>query len=199
MSLETYSGLKASVANWLNRTDLATEIPDFIALVESRLAHELRIPSIEKTAYIITDIHGRATIPADFLEIKDVFFNDKPVDRVSLGFLTSQTAGSGTPTIFAREANEFEFHPIPVISETAKLKVIYYYQVPALSDSASTNDLLKTVPELYLYGALSEAAKFLGADATRWETGYQTAYGRVVAHTRQAEVSGTTQLVLSGY
>ena len=70
MSLETYSGLKASVANWLNRTDLATEIPDFIALVESRLAHELRIPSIEKTAYIITDIHGRATIPADFLEIK---------------------------------------------------------------------------------------------------------------------------------
>jgi hypothetical protein len=199
MSMETYSGLKASIANWLNRTDLSAEIPDFIALVESRLAHELRIPSIEKTAYIITDTHGRATIPADFLEIKDVFFNDKPVDRVSLGLLSSQTVNSGIPTIFAREANEFRFHPIPTISVNDKLKVIYYYKVPPLSDTAPTNDLLKTVPELYLYGALSEAAKFLGADDSRWEAGYQTAYGRVVSHTRQAEVSGTTQLVLSGY
>ena len=39
MSLANYDGLKASVANWLNRTDLLTEIPDFIELAENRIFH----------------------------------------------------------------------------------------------------------------------------------------------------------------
>lgn len=199
MSMETYSGLKAAIANWLNRTDLATEIPDFIELVESRLSHELRIPTIEKTAYVITDTAGRATLPADFLEIKDAFFNGVPLDRISLTLISSQQNASGTPTCFAREANEFLFYPTPTLSATDKLKVIYYYKVPALSDTAASNDLLKTAPELYLYGALSEAAKFLGADDGRWESGYQAAFGRLMTHTRNAEVSGSSQYVSSGY
>ena len=49
MSLANYSGLKASVANWLNRTDLTAEIVDFIELAENRISHELRIPAMEKT------------------------------------------------------------------------------------------------------------------------------------------------------
>ena len=58
MSLTTYSGLKASIANWLNRTDLAAEIPDFIALAEDRLSQEVRIPTIEKTISVILDSNG---------------------------------------------------------------------------------------------------------------------------------------------
>ena len=32
MALTTYTELKASVADWLNRTDLTNVIPDFISL-----------------------------------------------------------------------------------------------------------------------------------------------------------------------
>ena len=51
MSMTTYDGLKASIANWLNRTDLATEIPDFIELAENRIFHEVRVPTNEKQFY----------------------------------------------------------------------------------------------------------------------------------------------------
>ena len=41
MALTTYTELKTSVGDWLNRTDLTTVIPDFIALAEAqRLLHD---------------------------------------------------------------------------------------------------------------------------------------------------------------
>ena len=199
MSIASYSELKIAVANWLNRTDLSAEIPDFISLTESRLAHELRIPTIEKVAYIVPDNAGYATLPPDFLEIKDIFYNGTPVSRISLSMIHCQPTQSGTPTSFAREANELLFHPTPTMSATDKMLVIYYYQVPDLSIIAPTNDLLKSVPELYLYGSLSEAAAFLGSDQGRWEQGYQAAFSRATQHARVAEISGATPYVANGY
>ena len=35
MALTTFAGLKSSIADWLNRSDLTTQIPDFIALAEA--------------------------------------------------------------------------------------------------------------------------------------------------------------------
>ena len=37
MALDTYTGLKASVADFLNRGDLASAIPDFITLAEAQM------------------------------------------------------------------------------------------------------------------------------------------------------------------
>lgn len=199
MSLETYSGLKAAIANWLNRTDLTNEIPDFIRLTESRIAQELRIPTLEKIAYVIPDSEGYATIPSDFLEMKDVFYNSRPLDRISLTMLHSQIAQSGIPTSFAREGREFVFYPTPTLLATDKIKAIYYQSVEALSDSATTNILLQTVPELYLFGALTEAARFLNSDQTRWEMSYQAAFLRIMDHAKSAETAGGTLTMQNGY
>ena len=78
MSITNYSGLKASIANWLNRTDLTSEIPDFIELAENRIFHDVRVPTNEKTVLLTLSSDGYATIPSDFLEVKDVFFNYNP-------------------------------------------------------------------------------------------------------------------------
>jgi len=44
MALSTYTELKTSIANWLNRSDLTDEISDdFIKLVESEYNSKLRI------------------------------------------------------------------------------------------------------------------------------------------------------------
>ena len=198
MSLSTYAELKSSVANWLNRTDLTTEIPDFIKLAETRIAHEVRLPTIEKTASMTLNAQGAVAIPADFLELIDVFYNDKPLDRISLTQLRGLTPRSGVPVCFARDGKELVFFPTPA-TQTDTLVVKYYYQVPDLNDSATTNDLFATIPEMYLFGALSEAATFLGADNGRWEQSYQTAFNRAVAHNRSAEVAGSTPQVQSGY
>ena len=199
MSLTTYDGLKASIANWLNRTDLTSEIPDFIALAEDRLSQEVRVPTIEKTAAVILDANGAVTIPADFLELKYAFYNENPLERVSLTELRGYVKTSGDPVIFAREARQFVFQPIPTMTATDRLIFIYYKDVPALSALAPTNELLEMAPQLYLYSSLVEASNFLGSDPSRWETSYQSALSRLLLHARSAEFAGSTPQILSGY
>ena len=43
MALANYADLTASVANWLNRTDLTAIIPDFVAMAESDISRDLRL------------------------------------------------------------------------------------------------------------------------------------------------------------
>tara|TARA_B110000285_G_scaffold113059_1_gene128326 strand:+ start:229 stop:828 length:600 start_codon:yes stop_codon:yes gene_type:complete len=199
MSLTTYDGLKNSIANWLNRTDLTSEIPDFIALAEDRLSQEVRVPTIEKTAAVILDANGAVTIPADFLELKYAFYNENPLERVSLTELRGYVKTSGDPVIFAREARQFVFQPIPTMTATDRLIFIYYKDVPALSALAPTNELLEMAPQLYLYSSLVEASNFLGSDPSRWETSYQSALSRLLLHARSAEFAGSTPQISSGY
>ena len=199
MSLTTYEGLKSSLANWLNRTDLTTEIPDFISLAEDRLSQEVRIPTIEKTISITLDSNGAFDIPADFLELKYAFYNNNPLQRVSLNELRDFASTSGSPEIFAREARKFIFQPIPTMTTTDKLNLIYYKNVPVLSALNPTNELLEMGPQLYLYGSLVEASNFLGSDPSRWETSYQSALSRLLLHARTAEFAGSTPQILSGY
>lgn len=199
MSLATYAELKSSVANWLNRTDLTAEIPDFIKLAESRIAHEVRLTVNEKTASLTSNAQGAVAIPADLLELIDVFYNDKPIDRVSLTYLRGLSPQSGTPACFAREGNQIVFFPTPTMQASDTLIINYFYRVSDLSDSATTNDLFANIPEMYLFGALSEAATFLDADSARWEQSYQAAFNRAVADDRAAEVAGSSAQVQSGY
>ena len=42
MALTTYNELKTSLADWLNRQDLTSTIPDFISLAEAQIERQLR-------------------------------------------------------------------------------------------------------------------------------------------------------------
>lgn len=199
MSLTTYDGLKASIANWLNRSDLSAEIPDFIELAENRIFHEVRIPTLEKTILLTLSVDGYATLPSDFLESKDVFWNYDPLQRVSLSDIHSKMDSSGVPSCFARETYRLKFYPTPTVGASDEVRMIYYYDSGRLTDADPTNVLLSTAPELYLYGALAEAANFLGSDGQKWEAGYQQAYARLLKHSRDSEFAGSTPLINSGY
>ena len=67
MALSTYTELKASVANFLNRSDLTTEIQDdFIKLTEADFNAKLRIRQMEQ----IDDVTINAetvTVPSGFI------------------------------------------------------------------------------------------------------------------------------------
>lgn len=199
MSMTTYDGLKASIANWLNRTDLTAEIPDFIELAENRIFHEVRVPTNEKTVLLTVSADGYATLPSDFLELKDVFFNYEPLKRVSLSELYGYTPQAGKPAMFARETYRLKFFPTPTVGASDEMRMIYYYDVGRLNSTDTSNVMLSLSPELYLYGALVEAANFLGSDAQKWEVGYQQAYSRLTKHARDSEFSGATSQVNSGY
>ena len=42
MALSNYTGLKASIADFLNRDDLTAVIPDFITLAEAQINRDVR-------------------------------------------------------------------------------------------------------------------------------------------------------------
>ena len=200
MSLTTYDELKASVADWLNREDLSSVIPDFIELAENRIFHELRSPYNEKTIDLNLSIDGYAILPSDYLEAKDVFWNYNPLSRISLTQLHSYVPVSGqSPEHFAREAHRLILFPIPTVLDTDKIRMIYYYDPGRLTSTATSNVVFTGAPELYLYATLAEASTYMGSDSSRWEQGYQNAAGRIMQHAKTAEYSGSTATIQSGY
>ena len=73
MSLSTYSELKTSVANYLNRDDLTSLIPTFIQLTETRLNRELRVRAnmvrAETTTTASTAFYN---LPSDLIELRNI-------------------------------------------------------------------------------------------------------------------------------
>ena len=83
MALNTYSGLQASIANFLARSDLGTEIIDFIALAESEINRELRIRPMETTISFTIDAETEA-LPTGFLGVRSFLLMVLKNNRYSL-------------------------------------------------------------------------------------------------------------------
>jgi hypothetical protein len=169
MAFTNYTDLKASVADYLARTDLTTQIPDFITLAENRLRRDLRLRQMIKVVTAPTTA-GDSTValPSDFLEMRDIHIESNPIQTViyqnpSNFFRNSNVTTSGMPSYYTVTGSEFQFAPIPDSAYT--LKMIYYAAPTYLSSSVSSNVFLATCPDLLLYASLGEAEPYLMNDA----------------------------------
>ena len=166
MSIGTYTELQSAVAAWLDRSDLTSRIPEFVAIAEARIARKLRIREME-TESDVTLVGGTRTaaVPTGFREVRRVYLNSSPVSE--LQYMTPQdywvrhtSVSTGRPVVFTVEGANFLFGPIPDSSYTAK--VLHYKALDALSSSAHA--VFTANPDVYLYGALLAAAPFLHND-----------------------------------
>ena len=189
MALATYSDLKTSVANYLARSDLTSQIPDFINFAEIRLRRELRIRQMLKVA-TTTTTGGDSTVglPSDFLELRDIFFVNDPA--ITLMYLTpstftrnARTTESGQPVNYTILTDEFQFAPIP--DTTYTIQMLYYAAPTFLSDSVATNVFLSNAPDALLYAALGEAEPYLMNDA-RIQT-WAALYNRAVSSLNESD------------
>jgi len=171
MALTTYTELKASLADWLNRTDLTSAIADFISLAEAQMERQLRTRQmIVRANATFAAAAEYGTVPDDFLETKSIKLDTNPV--TSLSFQTIEAMdqlsnttylSSGKPLYFTVVGNQFRLLPIPDGEYTAEL--VYYAKLTKLSSTVATNFLLTQAPDVYLYGALLQAAPYLQDDA----------------------------------
>lgn len=205
MSIATYTELKTAVADWLNRDDVSdARLSDFVSFAENHIFHKLRVPTMERVVLLDTDSEGKAYIPADFLEAKDVFFNDQPLERISLTDLMARGAHAGKPYYFAREGGYLTFWPNPGDNTETddEIRVIYYAEPERLSATNADNSIFLLSPDLYLYGALVEGGVYLGMvddKVGRWKAKFEELMTRLTEHARQAETSGSTATIKSGY
>ena len=87
MALTTYAELKTSIADFLNRDDLTSAIPDFITLAEADMQRRVKHWRQEKRSTAELDTQYSA-IPADFLEAIRFYItsNDSsPLELIKIG------------------------------------------------------------------------------------------------------------------
>ena len=169
MAITNYSDLNTTVANYLARTDLTAQIPDFIRLAEVRLRRDLRIRQMLKSVTTTTTgSDDTVSLPIDFLQLRDLFVVTNPIRDLeyvtpSVFSRNGRVTESGLPVFYTIIANEFKFAPIPDTNYT--LRMLYYAAPEYLTDTNQSNVFLATCPDLLLYGALIEAEPYLMNDA----------------------------------
>lgn len=178
MAISTYAELKTAVANWLNRSDLTTYIPDLIMLGEGRIYRDLRIRTMESSINSAI-ASGVVAIPSDYVELKYAYVDGSPVQYLSR--MNAQSliekyptrSSDGKPTKIATDSGNFIFGPYPDSAYT--IKGTYYKRLTALSDSNTTNWFTTNAPGILLFAALSEAEPFLKNDerTALWQAKYE--------------------------
>lgn len=167
MAITTYSELKTAIANWLNRDDLTSTIPDFIALAEAQMNRSVRHRKMVTRSDATLDTPYFA-VPGDWLQTIRFQLNTNPV--TPLLFVTPEQAleesmvysAGQQPLFYTTIGEQFQVVPTPDTSYDAEL--LYYAKIPALSDSNTTNWLLTESPDIYLYGSLVQSAPYLKED-----------------------------------
>ena len=178
MALGNNTELKAAIADWINRSDLTTQIIDFITLAESRMVDDLKETTIlTKVTDITTDANFK-DLPANYKGTISAYLDTDP--KQTLDYKTPDqfdliyaSSTAGKPKCYTLRDNDIYFAPLPDSSYTCKLT---HYARPDIATD-TTNELLTNSPNLYLWGALVEAASFLNDDKreAKFERKYQTA------------------------
>jgi hypothetical protein len=184
----TYSGLVSSVGSWLNRSDLGTRIPDFIALLEARLNRLLRVPDMEQTTELVAA--AEIDLPADFLSVRALYLDADPrseLEPVSLGTLRTKYAcqTTGRPECYAISGSSIILGPAP--DDDYALQLTYFAAIDGLASDNETNWLIANHPDVYLYGTLTMAEAFIWDDPRigLWKAALDEALDELMAHGRK--------------
>jgi hypothetical protein len=197
MALDTFSGLKTTIADYLNRDDLTSAIPSFITLAEAKFNRKLRVRQMVKRATATLDTQYFA-FPSDFLQAKEFQLNTNPITYLQYVTQNQGDYGSannyiaaGKPQFYTIIGTQIQVIPTPDTGYTGELT--YYGKIPALSDSNTSNWLLAYAPDLYLYGALLEATPYLKDDERLavWSTLYANSLGDIEIADQRASVAST--------
>ena len=192
MALATYTELKTSVANYLNRDDLTSVIPDFISLTENRMNRDLRVRAnmIRSTT---TTTSGTAfyNLPSDLIELRNITFNTGS-QIYALAYLSPESGSreygsivSGSPRAYTNLGKNIQLYPAPDGEYT--IGINYFQQLTPLSNTVSTNNILDTFPDLYLYGSCLEGATYLN-DSDQLQR-FAGLYQKALTDVRDAEDS----------
>lgn len=177
MSITTYSELQTALTNWSGRADLSSRIPEFIALAEAKMNRRLRVKDmVTKTTFSITGEY--VAVPTSFGGVKTFYLNTNPTAILQFmpdQQMTSEYAGQvGVPIKYSVQGGNFRFGPPPDATYSSTL--VYYLQVPALSGSNTTNWMLTSHPDAYMYGGMAELSGFI-QDAQSAQAWAQAMYG----------------------
>jgi hypothetical protein len=179
MAITTYAELQTALGNWLNRSDLTSRYPEFIALAEPGIRRTLRSTTDRSTGTLVAGTET-LTLPTGAKSVVSLVLTDetftfplRPVTPNQLARL--HRAGTGRPAAFAVVGTTLYFDVTPDDAYAYTLVVVG--GLSALSGGNPTNTVLTSSPDIYLYGALAQAAPYLEHDerVPLWVAAYEKA------------------------
>ena len=164
--ITNYATLQSTIADYLNRADLTSQIQTFIQFAEADLNTRLRDRQMIVRAEATSD-EEYVQLPSDWLEALNLQLvgGMSPLRYITLdeSDIVNSTRALTSPTFYSLMNGAIELVPPP--AHDVDIEMVYYGKIPALSDANTTNWLLTKAPDVYLYGALTHAAPFLMDDA----------------------------------
>lgn len=166
MAITTYAELLTAVDNWTHRSDLTSRTPEFIALFEAKVNRLLKTKDMETKDATYSISAEYVNLPTGLSRVRQFYLNTSPRQKLEMmpGDLMTGYFGSNTgrPRFYEILANQFRFGPAPDGTYTGTL--IYSKGVTGLSGAATSNWLLASHPDIYLYGCMAEACIWMPDD-----------------------------------
>lgn len=176
----TFSGLKASIADFLNRADLTATIPDFITIAEAQMARRFvsrikqgkdvprRLIIRSDAVFALADEY--VAVPADFYGPLEMMLSATPpielayIEPSNLQREKKLARWTGAPKYYTVVGGQFQIYPAADQAYTVELT--YIARLPALTaGNQASNWILQAHPDAYLYGALMQSAPYMHEDA----------------------------------
>jgi len=202
MALSNYGELKTAIADFLNRDDLTSVIPTFVALAESQIARDLR--HWRQQVRVSTTLNERfENLPSDWLQTVNLYLSDgAPIEYASVAEIGRQKQltedQAGKPRLYTINSGQFEFYPQP--DEPYDLTMIYVARIPTMSADGDANWLMTNYPDVYLYGSLVQSAPYLAEDqrVAVWAQLYGAAVQNLNGDSEKATYSGGPLVLRNG-
>jgi hypothetical protein len=196
----TYAGLKASIANWLHRSDTDDYVEDLVQIGERRIWRELR-PGAWETTISGAMTAGVFTVGSTAVGIKEVLLQDGndlvPLMNAGAALfdMYPNRGSTDTPEKYqVRGAeNVLYFGPSPDAAYTVEVR---YFKTPPTVATTVTCPFYVDNPGLYLFAALAESAPVVGQDDRLrvWEAKYEAEKNRISEADNSMEFGGPLQV-----
>ena len=165
IEIDDYDDLVAAAADWLNRQDLADQIPAFVRFAESQFNRELRVRDMMVRA-VATSANENIELPTDWLEHYSLTTADGGVLEYMTEANSNRLKGDGmTGETFGYTVVGNMIELVPAPGADMELRMIYYARIPHLGATQPSNWLLAKYPDVYLYSVLVQSMPYLKDDA----------------------------------
>ena len=184
--IQNYNELMALLEDWLVKTQMSESVKDFITLAEGKLRTDPRVRTTKRETVnlvgaasgteVSLDTHGIVDMPADYKSVVVWSINDDAGNLILPGTPASFRAGASRtearPIHFMTMRNRNTMgdeevkalvRPIPNVA-SLPTTLVYRASFDALSDTNTSNWLLKLSPAIYVYSALEQSAPYLRDD-----------------------------------
>jgi hypothetical protein len=210
MAFNTLVSLRATIIDWVARTDLTDEKIDlFIDAAELEIIHGVydesgrvvipglrcRRMEVRNSAFAIT---GEYTdLPVGFLGFRSVKTNESP--ERTLDYVTPLVFNStnlSMATFAESNAYTIEGNQLRLTTNAGpsnSLEIVYYQQPPNVV-TTTTNWILEQYPLVYLYGALRHLGIYTGMDARLglFQSAFMSSLAAIHAQEKATNYSGSS-------